>query len=168
MTDHETERARLTRIYSKMTDEELGMILADEKSLTDIAKGVLEAELALRPINPGQPAQAAAEQLREREFATDEPGARYSGPLVMVKRFRDLPEAVVAKSILDSAEIDSFLADENIVRMDWLYSNLVGGAKLMVRPEDLDEAIDLLSEANRIGGEGSAAGSPDPTGEQSE
>ena len=71
----------------------------------------------------------------------------YSGPLVMVKRFRDLPEAFVAKSILDSAEIDSFLADENIVRIDWLYSNLVGGAKLMVRPEDLDEAKALLDEA---------------------
>jgi len=49
---------------------------------------------------------------------------------------------------LDSAEIDSFLADENIVRLDWLYSNLVGGAKLMVRPEDLDEAAKLLDEVN--------------------
>jgi hypothetical protein len=72
---------------------------------------------------------------------------KYSGPLVMVKRFRDLPEAFVAKSILDSAEIDSFLADENVVRIDWLYSNLVGGAKLMVRPEDLDEATKLLDES---------------------
>jgi hypothetical protein len=71
----------------------------------------------------------------------------------MVKRFRDLPEAVVAKSILDSAEIDSFLADENIVRLDWFYSNLVGGAKLMVRPEDLEEATRLLDEANLAGSE---------------
>jgi len=52
--------------------------------------------------------------------------------------------------------------------MDWFYSNLVGGAKLMVRPEDLDEAIGLLSEANLIGDEGSAAENPRPTGEPSE
>lgn len=69
---------------------------------------------------------------------------KISGPLVMVKRFRDLPEAVVARSILDSAEIDSFLADETMVRIDWLWSNLLGGAKLMVRPEDYEVAVKLL------------------------
>jgi hypothetical protein len=78
-----------------------------------------------------------------------------------------LTEAFVAKSILDSAEIDSFLADENIVRLDWLYSNLVGGAKLMVRPEDLDEAIKLLAEANLAGSESSQIGSNQP-GEEHE
>jgi len=77
----------------------------------------------------------------------DEQPRTYSGPLMMVKRFRDLPQAFVAKSILDSAEIDSFLADENIVRIDWFYSNLVGGSKLMVRPEDLDAAKALLDES---------------------
>jgi len=145
MTDPETERARLARIYSKMSYGELAEILGDEKSLTEIAKAVLDAEMASRGITR----EPAVSTTHAQESPTDGVNVpRYSGPLVMVKRFRDLPEAVVAKSILDSAEIDSFLADENIVRLDWLYSNLVGGAKLMVRPEDLDEAAKLLDEVN--------------------
>ena len=145
MTDHETERARLTRIYSEMTDDELAQILGDEKSLTEVAKAALDAELTSRGITR-EP--AIGDTQAQESPAGNVNAPRYSGPLVMVKRFRDLPEAAVAKSILDSAEIDSFLADENIVRLDWFYSNLVGGAKLMVRPEDLDEAAKLLDEAN--------------------
>lgn len=129
--DNETERARLARIYSELSDEGLAELAADEKSLTEVAKQALQAELSVRGI--------------ESAGNVNEP-RQYSGPLVMVKRFRDLPEAFVAKSILDSAQIDSFLADQNLVRMDWLYSNLVGGMKLMVRPEDLEEATKLLDE----------------------
>jgi len=99
----------------------------------------------------------------------DEESASHSEPLVILKRFRDLPEAFVAKSILDSAQIDSFLADENIVRMDWLYSNLVGGAKLMVRPKDFDEALAVLKESEEASDEneteeGNRAYEPGETG----
>ena len=49
--------------------------------------------------------------------------------LVAVRRFRDLPEALVAKGLLDSANIGCFLSDENTVRMDWLGpTRLVGSA----------------------------------------
>ena len=65
---------------------------------------------------------------------------------VMIGRYRDSPEALVAKSILDSAGIESFLTDENLVRMDWFYSNLVGGIKLMVREEDAETARKVLEQ----------------------
>jgi hypothetical protein len=168
MNNHETERARLAQLYSKMSDDELAHILADEKSLTEIARVVLAAELSSRGSTREQPAEFAAAAIHAQEDTPEEFRApQYSGPLAVVKRFRDLPEAVVAKSILDSAEIDSFLADENIVRLDWFYSNLVGGAKLMVRPQDLEEATTLLIEANLTGSESSNANSDQP-GEQSE
>jgi Putative prokaryotic signal transducing protein len=64
------------------------------------------------------------------------PPARYGG----------VPEAVLAKSMLDSAGIESFLGDENLVRLDWFYSNLVGGIKLMVREEDAETARALLEK----------------------
>ena len=48
---------------------------------------------------------------------------------VILRRYRDLPEAVTAKSILDSERIDCFLSDENLVRMDWFWSGLLGGVK---------------------------------------
>ena len=64
----------------------------------------------------------------------------------MIRRFRDLPEASIAKSILDSAGIENYLADDNLVRLDWFYSNLIGGIKLFVREEDAPEAKNLLDQ----------------------
>jgi hypothetical protein len=49
-------------------------------------------------------------------------------------------------AVLDSAGIESFLGDENMVRLDWFYSNLVGGIKLMVRKEDAETARALLEK----------------------
>lgn len=66
--------------------------------------------------------------------------------LIVVRRFRDLIEAELAKGKLESAGIDAFVADENIVRMDWLYSNAIGGLRLMVKPEDADEACSILDQ----------------------
>ena len=66
--------------------------------------------------------------------------------LVIVQRFRDLPEASIAKSILDSAGVENFLADDNMVRLDWFYSNLVGGIKILVREEDVEAAAKLLTQ----------------------
>jgi hypothetical protein len=64
----------------------------------------------------------------------------------MVGRYRDSGEAMIAKSMLDSAGIECFLGDENLVRIDWFYSNLIGGIKLMVREEDADTARKLLEQ----------------------
>lgn len=70
------------------------------------------------------------------------PVERYG--LVTVGQFRDLPAALLAKGALDSAGIEAFLIDDNMVRMDWFISNLLGGIKLQVRPEDADAAMDVL------------------------
>ena len=45
--------------------------------------------------------------------------------LVTIRQFRDLPEVLLAKGSLESAGIECFLVDENIVRLDWFISNLV-------------------------------------------
>ena len=66
---------------------------------------------------------------------------------MIIRRFRDLPEALLAQTILDSAGIESHLTDENLVRMDWFWSNLLGGVKLHVRDEDTGSALDLLDQA---------------------
>jgi Putative prokaryotic signal transducing protein len=65
---------------------------------------------------------------------------------VMIRHYRDLPEASVAKSVLDSAGIDCILADDNLVRLDWFYSNLVGGIKLLVPESEAEAAARLLEE----------------------
>jgi Putative prokaryotic signal transducing protein len=65
---------------------------------------------------------------------------------VMLRRYRDLPEAVIVKSILDAEGIDCVLSDENLVRMDWFWSNLLGGVKLWVRQQDLEDVKELIDQ----------------------
>jgi len=64
----------------------------------------------------------------------------------MIARYWDTPKALLAKSMLDSAGIESFLIDENLVRMAWPSSNLVDGIKLTVRAQDAETARKLLEE----------------------
>jgi putative signal transducing protein len=65
---------------------------------------------------------------------------------VMLRRYRDLPEAAIFKSILGAESIDCVLSDENMVRMDWFWSNLLGGVKLWVRQQDLENAKELIDQ----------------------
>ncbi len=65
---------------------------------------------------------------------------------VILRKLRDLPEALLVKSILDSADIECFILDENTIRMDWLWSNLLGGFKICVRKADADAASGLLEQ----------------------
>jgi hypothetical protein len=126
------EKLRLTELYSQMSDGELLKVFGDLESLTDIAYDSLQAEIAKRKLETPQPANPSP------EFEL--------GDFVMVRRFRDLPEAMMAKGGLESAGIDSHLIDENMVRMDWFWSNLLGGVKLYVRAEEAEAAQQILGE----------------------
>lgn len=72
---------------------------------------------------------------------TDEPAQ-----LVTIRKFRDLPEALLAKGGLESAGIQCLLADDNMVRLDWFISNLIGGVKLQVSSEDAAAATEILDQ----------------------
>lgn len=159
MTDPENERQRLAQVYAELSDTALLELAADAASLTPIAREALRAQLSARSLEVA---------LADPKMAANSPQpSQLSGPLVMVNRFRDMPEAEIAASLLDSSGIDCFLADENTIRMDWLWSNLLGGFKLMVRPEDLDEARQLLQEAN-LAGNTDAQNSTENTGDANE
>jgi hypothetical protein len=128
---HEYKR-RLAGTYAAMTDGELLKLARDSESLTEAAWDALEDELDRRHLDlPTEPAQVPTIDLRT---------------LVPIRRFRDLPEALLAKGSLESAGIECFLRDENIVRLDWFISNFIGGVKLCVSPEDADKAHTLLDE----------------------
>jgi putative signal transducing protein len=133
--DDQKERRRLAEWYASLGEGELEEIAGDANSLTQAAREALRSVMLSR----GMQAPPA-----ERE-AAETPSSGGPGP-VMVGRYRDSGEAMIAKSMLDSAGIECFLGDENLVRLDWFYSNLVGGIKLMVRDEDADTARKLLKE----------------------
>jgi Putative prokaryotic signal transducing protein len=67
-------------------------------------------------------------------------------PLITIRKFRDLPEALLAKGGLESAGIEAVLTDDNMVRMDWFWSNLMGGIKLSVDQEDAEVANSILDQ----------------------
>jgi hypothetical protein len=64
--------------------------------------------------------------------------------LVVVRTFTNVADAHVARSALDAAGIPTHLADDYVIALDWLYSNAVGGVKLLVPSDRLDEASAVL------------------------
>jgi hypothetical protein len=131
-SDMEDQRRRLAELYAKSSDQELDRLAADAGSLKPIATEVLQAEISRRGLRI------------ELLYPIKNQESAIPGKLVTLRRFRDAPQAMLARSILQSAGIECFLGDENIVRMDWFWSYVVGGIKLWVRQEDAATAAELL------------------------
>jgi hypothetical protein len=133
MTTPDQERARIAGVYSAMSDEELGQIAQSTDELSDAAREALQAETA-----------------RRRQALAALPAAGVDvvelGDLVTLRQFRDLPEALLAKGSLESAGIESQLVDDNMIRMNWFISNLLGGIKLKVHAEDVEAANEILNQ----------------------
>jgi len=53
----------------------------------------------------------------------------------------------VEKNVLEDEGIACYLQGDNVIRMDWLWSNAMGGIKLLVRKVDVEEAERILSQA---------------------
>ena len=62
---------------------------------------------------------------------TDDPASVHP-QFVTLRRYRDLSEAIVARSLLESAGIPVHLRDEDLIRLDWTKSNFIGGIRLQV------------------------------------
>jgi hypothetical protein len=131
--DSPQERERLAALYSGMVDEELNKLLDAADELSETAREALKAEIERR----------GGHVEYEWEPASPEPD---HPKLVPVARFRDLEQATIARGLLQSAGIDCFLADENMVRMDWFWSNMIGNMRLLVREEDAEAAAEILAQ----------------------
>jgi hypothetical protein len=66
--------------------------------------------------------------------------------LVTVAAFPDAIAAHLAVARLVAEGIRSSTADEHIISADWFYTGAVGGVKVLVHPEDLDRAREILRE----------------------
>lgn len=116
-----------------MTDGELQRLARNPEALTDLAWEALEDELDRRHLEVPFDDALPKQELDLRR-------------LVTIRQFRDLPEALLAKGSLESAGIECFLRDDNMVRLDWFISNFIGGVKLCVQPADAAKAQSLLDE----------------------
>lgn len=70
--------------------------------------------------------------------------------VVIVAEFVYPHEAHIAKGILESEGIESFLKDELTVQVNNFYSNAIGGVKLQVMETDRDNALRILKESGII------------------
>jgi hypothetical protein len=120
--------------YALMSELELMELAQGYDSLTEGAQAALRAEFARRQLEP---------PLIEDRVEEGPPTSR---EVVTVRRYRDLSEAIVAQSLLESAGIKAWTRDENLVRMDWFYSNLVGGVRLQVDAADAAAAGEVLDQ----------------------
>lgn len=116
--------------YASMSEVELMDIAQEYDSLTDAAQAALRAEFAKRKMEPPRVREPVEFDLRS---------------LVTVRRYRDLSEAIVARSLLEAEGIEAWIQDENLVRLDWAYSNLVGGIRLQVDAQDEQVAREVLA-----------------------
>jgi hypothetical protein len=136
MIDPDHERRRLTEFYSHQTDEQLEETAKQADDLTEIARGALRAELANRAL----PAESVDEKPKADQTETE------FRPLIVVRSYWNLLEAGLAKGALDAAGIESFLFDDNMIRMDWFNANAIGGVKLRVDPQNVNAANQILDE----------------------
>lgn len=91
---------------------------------------------------------------KKREPAADEPASgdtaeaeAFSGKPIVLRTYRDITEALVDRTTLESTGIKCVLYDDNLVRLDWFISNAIGGVKLVVSENDAREASEILAQA---------------------
>jgi hypothetical protein len=65
-------------------------------------------------------------------------------PLVTIAMFHSQPEFLLARTRLESADIECFAYDENMLRIGGWHSHILGGIKLQVRESDARDARAIL------------------------
>ena len=63
-----------------------------------------------------------------------------------VAAFRDVYQAHLAKGRLEAEGIQAVIADENIVSINWAYSQAVGGVKVQTHKDDFEKAKEVLKD----------------------
>jgi Putative prokaryotic signal transducing protein len=127
----------LAQTYGSASNNQLIELALAYDSLTEQAKTALRSEFERRGLEPPE--------IPDAQPAFDEPAFEFQR-LVTVRQYRDLAEAQVVKGVLDSAGIHSYLRDENAVRMEWVWSNLLGGVRLQVDEKDRAVAEAVLAQ----------------------
>lgn len=117
---------------ASMTQEELVKMGREYESLTEAAQALVRAEFKRRLME--------APLVEEGDDVASVQGVN------TIRQYRDQAEALMARSVLESAGIRCFLRDENTIRMEWLWSNLMGGIRLQVAEADVQAAEAILSQ----------------------
>jgi hypothetical protein len=124
------ELDRIGQQFAAMSEIELMDLARGYDGLQPQVQTLLREEFTRRSLEP--------------PLIEDKPELEYQH-LVTVATYRDLSEGIVARAALESADIPCLLKDENMIRMDWGYSNFLGGLRLQVPEQDVARATEILS-----------------------
>jgi hypothetical protein len=120
----------LTRQYSSMSERELMELARQYDHLIPAAQFVLRSEFARRGLEP--------------PLIDDSPDAS-ARTLVTVRSYRDLTEAMVARSLLEAAGIEAWIRDENTARIMGV-PEIMGTIRLQVDARDESAAREVLDQ----------------------
>jgi hypothetical protein len=120
-----------TRLQA-MSDAEMLQLGGQYAGLTEEAQIIVRSEFSRRNL--------------EVPNAEEDTSFYESQSVTTIRRYRDQPEALLARSVLESAGIPCFLRDENTIRIEWVWSNYMGGIRLQVAEADVEAAEAILSQ----------------------
>ena len=66
--------------------------------------------------------------------------------MITIARFSKAEDAHLFRLRLEAGGMPAYILDENTVQMDWLYSNAIGGIRVQISEEDIDDARELLRD----------------------
>jgi len=69
--------------------------------------------------------------------------------LITIATFGKPVEAHLAQAKLASEGIEAFVQDDNLIQINWLYAQAVGGVKLQVDKTDVELALKILAETTQ-------------------
>lgn len=118
-----------------MSDAGLRSLIREE--LTDIARECYDEELARRGLKP-EPAAS------EGSTPTGSPEEE---ELVLAGTFTFPDEAKLARALLQSANIPNYLENEHTLAANWMWTNALGGLRLLVPAKFLEDAREVLTSS---------------------
>jgi hypothetical protein len=62
-----------------------------------------------------------------------------------IATFNKPEEAHLFRTRLEAVGVPAFVLDENMVQLDWLYSNAIGGVRVQVADEDFEATKEFLA-----------------------
>ncbi len=130
-TDPGSER-QLRENYARMPDGELQAIAADARDLTDEARALVAEEISRRKLAAPEVVDTGSDDLEYQ-------------PWVTIANFGRVNDALLAKACLESAGITARVADEFVLGSHML-SPVLGGARVLVKPEDEADAREFLRQ----------------------
>jgi len=122
----------LRHAYARISDDELRLVKRND--LSDLARQCYDEEVARRGLNVHAPSADAG----------PEPETDANSDVVAIETFSFPGDAQLARALLESAGIPSYLENEHTLAANWMLINVIGGLRLLVPSVFAEEARDIL------------------------